>query len=136
MITCRIKEKELKVQILNIVLEIYGSLQNPQDFIKMAKAPKPYKLTEDESFSSFRSWQSNILYVLSRDKEFSPFLKEGAKWNKATAADQTRGLTDDNTENGSRAAEKVIILEQMLGLIAQYVPHFLTNNIVKNSTSL
>ena len=58
----------------------------------MAKALKPYKLTEEESFSSFRSWQNNILYVLSRDKDFAPFLLEGAKWNKAAAGDQTRGL--------------------------------------------
>ena len=104
--------------------------------VKMAKAPKPWKLTESESFSSYTSWQSNILYVLSREKNFEPFLAKDAQWLKSSAANPKRGLVDDGGENGVTAAQKVILLEQMLGLIAQYVPHYLTNDIVKATTCL
>ncbi len=34
------------------------------------------------------------------------------------------------------AAAKVTVLEQMLGLIAQFVPHYLSNDIVKGSSAL
>ena len=52
---------------------------------------------------------------------------------------QKRGLTDDESvPEGSylTAAQKVVILERMLGQIANYCPIISRNTIVKNSTSL
>ena len=58
----------------------------------MSNAPKQWKLTEDESFSSFTSWQHNLLYTLSRDAEFKPYLKAGATWGKLTVAKPNQGI--------------------------------------------
>lgn len=102
------------------------------------KAPKPWKLTEDESFSSFTSWKNNLLYTLSQDENFKSFLEPGSKWKKATAANPNRGLTNDpdGADNALTAAQKVTHLTQMLGLISQWVPHYLAGDITKNSTNL
>lgn len=103
-------------------------------YIMATKGPKPWKLTEDESFTSFTSWQYNIVYTLNKEEDFKPFLKENAKWEKLTSNNPTRGLTD--TDNGLTKEQKVANLSQMLGLITQWVPHLLANDIVRNSVSI
>ena len=104
----------------------------------MAKAPKPWKLTEDETFSSFTSWQNNLMYVLGQDDCFKPFLVTDVSWSKLTSSNPTRGFTDDpaGTRNGLTAVQKAANLNQMLGLISQWVPPYLSNDITKNSTDL
>ena len=92
-----------------------------------AKAPKPWKLTEEESFASYTSWQHNLIYTLSRDDDCKPFLKAGTTWNRLTSADPKRGIAD---------AAKAANLQQMLGLITQWVPHYLATDITNNSTSM
>ena len=103
-----------------------------------AKAPKPWKLTEEESFSSFTSWKNNLLYTLNQDENFRPFLVPDSTWQKRTAANPNRGLTDDPTDTPKRltADQKVRNLTQMLGLISQWVPHYLAGDITNNSTNL
>ena len=101
-----------------------------------AKAPKPWKLTEEESFASFKSWQHNISYYLSTDGNFECFLKPNVTWLKASTTTPLRGFTSDRGENGKTAEEKVQCLEHMLGLITQWVPHYLANDIITNSTSM
>ena len=101
----------------------------------MAKAPKPWKLTETETFTSFTNWQSNLSYVLSQETNFVPFLAPDMTWSKASTAN--RGLQAVTTGgNQLSAAQRNAHLQQMLGLIAQWVPTFLTNDIVKSSTSM
>jgi hypothetical protein len=102
----------------------------------MARPSKPWKLSEEESFSSFTSWKTNIEYTLGRDKDFSPFLADGTSWQKVSAGHATRGLAADEAENGLSAAQKAVNLEHMLGLIATWVPHYLSNEITKNSTDI
>ena len=89
-----------------------------------AKAPRPWKLTV---FASYTSWQHNLIYTLSRDDDCKTFLKAGTTWNRLTAADPKRGIADD-----TEAAN----LQQMLGLITQWVPHYLATDITNNSTSM
>lgn len=101
-----------------------------------AKAPKPWKLTEEESFASYTSWQHNIAYNLSLDNDFKGFLKPGATWLKSSSASPLRGFTDDDAEGGKKAADKLHNLQQMLGLISQWVPHYLATDIMINSTSM
>lgn len=102
----------------------------------MSKAPKPWKLTEEETFSSFTSWRHNLVYVLSCDDHFRPFLE--VNWQKISADNETRGFTDDvaDVANAQTAQQKVTRLNRMLGLISQWVPHYLASDIVNNSTSL
>ena len=101
-----------------------------------AKAPKPWKLTEEESFASFTSWKHNLIYTLSRDDSCSPFLQQNVEWQKLTSGNPHRGFTDDaDKDHGLTKLQKVAKLQQMLGLITQWVPHYLANDITNNSTS-
>ena len=82
------------------------------------RAPKQWTLTETETITSFYNWQSNLLYHLSTTTEFVPFLE--LEWQpKATP---NRGLAADGNDVAAAerktAAQKNIILERLLGLIA------------------
>ena len=100
------------------------------------KPPKPWTLTEKETISSYSSWQSNMLYHLSLNNEFSPFIADTFQWQRSTIAN--RGLADDAGDAADRktAAQKNIQLERMLGIIAQFSPSLLRNDIIKKSLSL
>ena len=60
------------------------------------RAPKQWSCGKSESITSFESWRQNLLYILSMDPNFAPFLAEGASWAKKTKAQPLRGFTDDN----------------------------------------
>ena len=100
------------------------------------KIPKPEHLTEQETLTSFKKWQKNILFHLSVRNEFAAFIEPTFTWQKSSTTN--RGLTDDpqTTENRKTALQKNIVLEQMLGLIAQFAPDLLNNEIVNKSVSL
>jgi len=93
---------------------------------------KPWQLTE--TISSFANWQSNLLYNVSLNNEFSAFLD--SEWSKQSVTN--RGLTDTVIagEVKKTAVQKTILLDRMLGLIAQFVPPLLRSDIIKRSTSL
>lgn len=100
------------------------------------RPPKQWVLSESETITSYANWQSNMLYHLSLCNDFSPFLE--TEWGKQPTAN--RGLTNDGDEvplaNRKTAVQKKIVLERMLGLIAQFAPSLLRNEIIKRSTSL
>ena len=98
------------------------------------RAPKPWQLSEHETVSSFANWKSNILYNLSLNNEFAPFLD--STWSKKTVAN--RGLADlkEGEVVKKTAVQLAIVLERMLGLVAQFVPTLLRSEIIKRSTSL
>ena len=102
------------------------------------RPPKQWVLTENETITSFANWQSNIIYHLSLNNEFAPFIEPNATWEKQSTLN--RGLQNDpNTvEEAQRktATQKNIILERMLGLISQFAPSLLRSDIIKRSTSL
>ena len=102
------------------------------------RPPRPWVLTETESITSFANWQSNIQYYLSLNNEFSPYLE--ATWQKKSVSVANRGYTDDDdtVEAAVRktAVQKCLILERMLGIVAQYSPSLLRNDIIKKSTNL
>ena len=90
------------------------------------RAPRQWNLKDKETISSFESWKSNTLFHLSLCNEFAPFL--AAEWSKASVANH--GLVDDGdevTDQAKRktAVQKGIVLDRMLGLIAQYSPSLL-----------
>ena len=87
-----------------------------------ARAPKQWELTKNETVNSVENWKQNLLYILSLDTNFAPFLKPGFEWKKKSTAHPTRGLADDgdNVPESQRwtGAQKITALELMLGMIA------------------
>ena len=104
------------------------------------RAPKQWCLTRDETLSSFQAWKQNLLYILSLDSNFKPFLEPGMTWTKKTSANPTRGLTSDGNDIPKQqrrtANEKAADLHLMLGQIANFCPIIARNTFEKNSTSL
>ena len=102
------------------------------------RAPKQWTLTKKEDLSSFESWKNNIVYVLSLDSNFAPYLLSSCSWQKKSKASPTRGFTDDANDaaNKKTAAQKVAELEMCLGMIANYAPVVSRHQIITNSTSL
>ena len=106
--------------------------------IMAQRAPKQWSLTENETITSYESWRQNLLYCLSLDDKFAPYLADGATWSKKSAASPYHGLVNDaqGTPNGLTAAQKNAHLELMLGQIANFCPGIARNAFVKESTSL
>ncbi len=102
------------------------------------RIPKPEHLTEDTTLTSFKKWQNNMLYNLSQNNDFAPYIEPTFEWQKASTTN--RGFTsDEDTVDAARrktALQKNIILERMLGFVAQYSPDLLNNDIINKSTSL
>ena len=100
------------------------------------RPPKPWTLTEDESITSYASWHSNCLYHLSLCNEFASFLV--SEWSAKSVANHGFADDADTVDAATRktAAQKSILLDRMLGWIAQYAPVLLRNEILKDSTSL
>ena len=103
------------------------------------RVPKPWVLQETEtSITTFCNWQSNILFHLSSNNDFATFLPDEFTWQKKSV--QNRGLIDDVAPipqaDRKTAIQKNMQLEMMLGIIAQFCPPLLRNDIVKNSTSI
>ena len=98
--------------------------------------PPPRVLTENETFSSFANWQGNIKFYLSQNNDFAPFLSDN--WSKTSVANH--GFTDDAAEVAENirktAVQKSLMRDHMLGIIAQYGPPLLRNDIIKKSTNL
>ena len=102
--------------------------------------PKQWCLSKVETINSFENWKQNLLYTLSLDSNFAPFLMDGVTRLKKTKAQPLRGLeSDGKTIPLSRcltARQKVNFLELMLGQIANYCPIISGSTLVKNSSSL
>ena len=101
------------------------------------RPPKQWSLTENETITSFSNWQSNMLYQLSLGNDFTRFIS--SEWSKKSVPN--RGLTDDvptdpPSPTTKTAVQKSIALDRMLGLIAQFSPSLLRNDIIRNSTNL
>ena len=60
-----------------------------------ARAPKQWELTKNETVNSGENWKQNLLYILSSDTNFAPFLKPGFEWKKKFTTHPTRGLAVD-----------------------------------------
>ena len=104
------------------------------------RAPKQWYLSKVETINSFENWKQNLLYTLSLNSNFTPFLTDGVTWLKKTKAQLLRGLENDGkTVPLSRrltARQKVNFLELMLHQITNYCPIISRSTLVKNSTFL
>ena len=96
------------------------------------RPPKPWVLIkENVTITDYANWQSNVLFHLSLCNDFAAYL--AAEWSKQGVAN--RGFTDDaeGTDNRKLATQKVITLERMLGIVAQFAPSLLRNEIHSSS---
>ena len=104
------------------------------------RAPKQWCLSKVETINSFENWKQNLLYSLSLDSNFAPFLADGVTWLKKTKAQPLRGLESDGESvplsRRLTARQKVNVLELMFGQITNYCPIISCSTLVKNSTSL
>ena len=102
------------------------------------RAPKQWQLTPNETLNSFKNWKENLVYTLSLDSSFKPYLKDGVTWQKLSSISPNRGFSDDGTDvtNPQKKEDKVATLNLMLGQIANYATIISRNQIVKSSTSL
>ena len=58
-------------------------------------SPEAVESLKNESINSFENWRQNLVYTLSLDSNFAPFLADGTTWGKKTQTQPLRGLTDD-----------------------------------------
>ncbi len=102
------------------------------------RAPKQWSLTKTETVNSFENWKQNLQYTLALDTNFATFLATGTTWLKKSRTAPNRGFVNDphDAENGRTAAQKVNMLELMLGQVANFCPVISRNSIIKNSTSM
>lgn len=104
------------------------------------RAPKQWSLSKVETVNSFENWKQNLMYTLSLDAHFAPFLTDGSTWHKTTRDAPLRGFIDDDEDvaraQRRTAVQKVRSLELMLGQIANFCPIISRNTIIKSSTSI
>lgn len=104
------------------------------------RAPKQWCLSKTENVNSFENWRQNLQYTLSLDNNFAPFLVEGVKWLPKGKESPLRGFVDDGdtvpAAQKRTAAQKVAMLELMLGQIANFCPVISRATIIKKSTSM
>ena len=100
---------------------------------------KPWRLTQEETITSFENWRGVMEYHLGNDTNFAPYLEPNVVWSKYHATKKpTRGLVDDvgQAANKKTAVQKNRILEQMLCFVATHCDVIARDFIVKQSTSL
>ena len=92
------------------------------------KPPRQWVLKDSETITSFERWKTNCLFHISLTNEFAIFLE--GEWENSSVPNH--GLLDDPADrlNRKTAAQKSIILDHMLGLIAQFAPSLLQNDIL------
>lgn len=102
------------------------------------RAPKQWQLSPNETLNTFKNWKENLVYSLSLDTSFKPYLKDNVTWGKQNSTSPHRGFTDDaaTTANAKTKEEKTATLNLMLGQIANYATVISRNQIIKNSVSL
>ncbi len=102
---------------------------------------KPWRLTQEETITSFENWKSVMEYFLSSDSKFVAFLEPDVTWEKFhPVKSPRRGFHDDGLNvtaiNRKTATQKNRIVEQMLCLIATYCDVIARDFIVKQTTSV
>ena len=65
---------------------------------RLNREPKQWSLTKNENVNSFENWKQNLIYTLSLDANFSPFLFENVKWREKTKAAPYRDFVDDGED--------------------------------------
>lgn len=100
-------------QVLSI---LYNTVNNMANW-----ASKRWCLTKVETVNSYENWRQNLLYTLSLDPNFLPYLEDGATWGKKPALTPIETSWTTMTMSPrqiARPAHRKSGLELMLGQIA------------------
>ena len=104
------------------------------------RALKQWCLGKTETVNSLENWWENLMYTVSQDEVFTPFLVPDKTWLPRGRTCVTRAFTDDDStvaeDKKLSAQQKVASLEVMLGQIAHYCPVISHNTIAKTSKSI
>ena len=77
--------------------------------------------------NSFENWKQNLLYTLSLDSNFAPFLADGFTWLKKTKAQPLRGLESDRpTHSTPNRSSKSQLSRTDARSNCQLLPHYFT----------
>lgn len=105
-----------------------------------SKALEPRKLTEAESFTTYNTWKSSLVYTMKKDARFLKFITGTESWLMKSDEDDRniRGLTADpsSMDGGFSIDEKVANLKDFLDILSQFMPHFLSPQIISNSSGI
>ena len=96
------------------------------------RVPKQWRLTKEETLTSFEDWKSNLIYSLRQDQYFVPFLRQNIEWRKRKH-EPNFGL---RALNGRSAEQRVADLENLLDNIANFCPVIKRKTITHESDSL
>lgn len=103
-------------------------------------APKQWQLTTTETINSFEAWRQNLIYRLSINNDFAPFLGTNYSWSKKSTVHPLRGLRNDAAPipeaQRLTAIQKNVKLELMLNQIANWCPVIARQTIVNGCTSM
>ena len=98
--------------------------------------PKLRQLSQKETLNSIETWKNNIMYNLSLNDSFAPYLRAGFKFGKKSKDKPTRELTDSTGDGALTKEAKCIIVDMMLTQIANWAEVIPRNDIVKNCETL
>ena len=108
----------------------------------MASSPpasKQWSVSKNNAINSLENWRQNLVYTLSLDSNFAPFLANSTTWGKKTKTQSLHGYNNNREtvplSKRLTAQQKVNFLELILGQITSYYPLISGNTIVKNLTS-
>ena len=96
------------------------------------RVPKQWRLTKEETLTSFEDWKSNLIYSLRQDQYFVPFLRQNIEWRKRKH-EPNFGL---RALNGRSQEQRVADLENLLDNIANFCPVIKRKTITHESDSL
>jgi hypothetical protein len=105
------------------------------DSSKRSKILQPWRLSENETFSSFITWKNALIFYTGEN--YALFFQENTTWSKQGKSNN-RGMSDDPATANPKlsAAEKCSKLNKLLDIIGQLVPTYLTNEIRNECESI
>ena len=103
--------------------------------MSLTKVNKPKRLEETDAgnLDKFDDWKESLLFYLSQELAFIPFLEQSMTWG--TIDEANRGFTDKVEKDVvvKSAAQQLMALNRMLGIVVQCAPQHCRTSI-KNST--
>jgi len=69
--------------------------ENYSAIMAVARAPKQWSLTKNETVNSFENWKQKLQYTLASHEQFATFLVDGVTWLKRKANPTRDSLMTD-----------------------------------------
>lgn len=105
----------------------------PADQATARRAPKLWKLTEEETITSLAHWQQVLVYSSSLNPAHTEYVQPGIIWGTKTRDDPNHDYVDDADGTATLKNQRI---EKYLTHVASYTPIIPINSVMKQSTSL